>query len=251
MTIGGAVGLAVGIGAVAVFRRARLDTAGLYPVASVAAAALSLRRGERPARLGLPGRLPRRPRARQRADPGAQHDLGLPRGARVGRADRDVPHARPARLPVAAAATSGGRARCSRWSSASSRARSRRSRRPPSGLHRYRSRRARLGRPARRGAGRARHLPGHRRRAPTTTSYFNIVFFAVVISTMLQGVDLRAAGEDARRDDRRAGAPQAPHGDRHDAGALGAEVVEYPGRRGRRDRRAATCASSGCRATRC
>ncbi|UGS38451.1 K(+)/H(+) antiporter NhaP2 [Capillimicrobium parvum] len=41
MTIGGVVGLAVGVGAVAVFRRARLETAGLYPVASVAAAALS------------------------------------------------------------------------------------------------------------------------------------------------------------------------------------------------------------------
>jgi cell volume regulation protein A len=41
MTIGGAVGLAVGMGAVAVFRRARLETAGLYPVASVSAAALS------------------------------------------------------------------------------------------------------------------------------------------------------------------------------------------------------------------
>jgi cell volume regulation protein A len=41
MAIGGAVGLAIGTAAVWMFRRARLDTAGLYPVASVAAAAMA------------------------------------------------------------------------------------------------------------------------------------------------------------------------------------------------------------------
>jgi potassium/hydrogen antiporter len=41
MAIGGAVGVAVGVGAVWVFRHARLDTAGLYPVASITAGALA------------------------------------------------------------------------------------------------------------------------------------------------------------------------------------------------------------------
>jgi len=41
MAIGGAVGLAAGATAVAVFRRSRLETVGLYPVASVAAAAVA------------------------------------------------------------------------------------------------------------------------------------------------------------------------------------------------------------------
>ncbi|MFN8204379.1 MAG: potassium/proton antiporter [Solirubrobacteraceae bacterium] len=41
MAIGGAMGLAVGAAAVWMFRNARLDTAGLYPVASIAAAALA------------------------------------------------------------------------------------------------------------------------------------------------------------------------------------------------------------------
>ncbi len=41
MAIGGAIGVAVGAGAVWAFRHARLDTAGLYPVASITAAALA------------------------------------------------------------------------------------------------------------------------------------------------------------------------------------------------------------------
>jgi cell volume regulation protein A len=41
LAIGGAVGLLVGFGAIAAFRRARLDTAGLYPVASIATAAVA------------------------------------------------------------------------------------------------------------------------------------------------------------------------------------------------------------------
>lgn len=41
LAIGGAIGLLVGAGAVAAFKRARLDTAGLYPVASIATAALA------------------------------------------------------------------------------------------------------------------------------------------------------------------------------------------------------------------
>jgi potassium/hydrogen antiporter len=41
LAIGGAIGLLIGVGAVWVFRRAPLDTAGLYPVASIAAAAVA------------------------------------------------------------------------------------------------------------------------------------------------------------------------------------------------------------------
>lgn len=41
LTIGGAIGLGVGAAAVYAFKRARLDTAGLYPVASIATAALA------------------------------------------------------------------------------------------------------------------------------------------------------------------------------------------------------------------
>jgi cell volume regulation protein A len=41
MAIGGAIGLAVGVGSVWAFRHARLDTAGLYPVASITAAAVA------------------------------------------------------------------------------------------------------------------------------------------------------------------------------------------------------------------
>lgn len=41
LAIGAAIGLAIGVAAVWSFKRARLDTAGLYPVASIAAAALA------------------------------------------------------------------------------------------------------------------------------------------------------------------------------------------------------------------
>ena len=41
LAIGGALGLIVGAGAIFAFKRARLDTAGLYPVASIATAALA------------------------------------------------------------------------------------------------------------------------------------------------------------------------------------------------------------------
>lgn len=41
LAIGGVIGLAIGAGAISAFKRARLDTAGLYPVASVATAALA------------------------------------------------------------------------------------------------------------------------------------------------------------------------------------------------------------------
>ena len=68
--IGAAVGLAVGwLSAAGRPARVRLATAGLYPVATLAIAALAFGGADVAARLRLPRRLPRRARPRQRADP--------------------------------------------------------------------------------------------------------------------------------------------------------------------------------------
>ena len=82
-----------------------------------------LRRRRRAARLGLPRRLPRRADARLGHDPRPADDRLLPPGPGVGRAARHVPHARPARLPVASWPTSPSRAPCSRSWPRSSRGR--------------------------------------------------------------------------------------------------------------------------------
>ena len=88
---------------------------------------------------------------------------------------------------------------CSRSSSCSSRGRSRcSSRRCRSGFSPARAGRARLGGPARRGAGRARDLPGDRGGAGSSLEFFNIVFFAVVLSTMLQGTTFEPLADAAR-----------------------------------------------------
>ena len=104
-------------------RRAKLATGGLYPVATLATAALAFGGADALhgsgflavyiAGLGLGTAGIPRP---------ADGD-GVPSGARVGRAGDDVPRARAARVPVAPAATSRWRAPCWRSSRSWSRGR--------------------------------------------------------------------------------------------------------------------------------
>ncbi len=105
-----------------------------------------VRRGGHAARLRLPRRVPRRPGARLGPHPGEADGDGLPRGARVGRADRDVPRARPARLPERARrrVARGHRARADPRVRRAAAARVPGDRVRP--LHRGRARRARAGR---------------------------------------------------------------------------------------------------------
>ena len=157
--------LAVGWLGVQAFRRAQLATAGLYPVASLAIAALAFGGADTLHGSGflavyLAGLV-----LGSRRDPGPAHDHRLPRGARVGRPGRRCSSrsacssSRPSSAtsplegtvlalvvavvarPVAIVARDAARA-----------------------LQRARAARARLGRPARRGPGRARDVPGDRRR---------------------------------------------------------------------------------------
>jgi len=110
--------------------------------------------------LRVPGRVPCGTGARLRAHTREADGDGVPPGPRVGRPDRDVPHARPAGLSRASLGdvwVEGDRP--SRWCSSSSHAPCRCSSRPA--LDRFsiaEARRAQLGGPTRRGAGRARHV---------------------------------------------------------------------------------------------
>ena len=84
---------------------------------------------------------------------------------------------------------------------------------------------------------------------PQSLEFFNIVFFAVLLSTLLQGSTFEPL---ARRlgvttDEPALPRPLAEVGDDPPARRRGRRV---PGRPGRRDRRACACATSGCRATR-
>ena len=142
-------------------------------------------------------------------------------GLALGRAARDVPHARPARLPEPARRrrARGHGARARRSSLVARPARRRSSRRCRSASRSREQRRARLGRPARRGARRARDLPGDRGRARAAGEFFNIVFFAVLLSTLLQGTTFERARAAARGDDERAGAAAAARRGGHDPAA--------------------------------
>src|SRR5215211_3286602 len=124
---------------------------------------LALRRGGGLGRLGVPRRLPGRPRARRRARarPGDRHRL--PRGARLGEPDRAVLHARAARLPEQAD-RGRGRGAAARRSARGRRPAGRRAHRHARrALPRARVAADRLGGPAGRHPDRARDLPGHRR----------------------------------------------------------------------------------------
>ena len=73
---------------------------------------------------------------------------------------------------------------------------------------------------------------------PGSVEFFNIVFFAVVVSTRAPGRDVRAARARARRDDHEPALPR-PLAEPARSARLGAEVVEYPVEPERRDRRRA------------
>ena len=219
-------------------------------VAGRGRARLRRRRGDRG--LGLPRRLPRRPRAGQREHPGKADDHDLPRGARLGRAADDVPRARPADLPERRARRGRDQGhRCSRSSSRSSPGRSR----PfaATAFERFtfaRARGARLGRAARRGADRARAVPGDRAASRAASTSSTIVFFAVLRLDAAAGDDVRAARAAPRADHRRARPAAARIAETGTIRRLGAEVVEYPVQRRRRHRRPRARASSSCRARR-
>ncbi len=99
LAIGAAFGVAIGFAARWAIRNLDLPTPGLYPVASIAAAALAYGVARARPRLRLPLRLHRRADPRHRPGAGAPDDDRLPPGALLGRADLALLPARPARLP--------------------------------------------------------------------------------------------------------------------------------------------------------
>ena len=221
-------------------RRVRLASAGLYPVASLAAAALAFGGADAAARLGLPGRLPVRawrsaaPTIPARARSSTFHD-GLAWVAQLAH----VPHARACSCSPAASATSRSRARCSPSSSAVVA-------RPLAafvatafgGFSVRGAARARLGRPARRGPGRPGHLPGDRAACPQASSSSTSSSSRSCVSTVLQGATFEPL---ARRLGVTTDEPALP------APLVEAGAVRRLGRRGRRVRGAprATRSSAG------
>ena len=209
-----------------------------------------LRRGGRPARLGLPRRVPHRPGHRQlgHARPADDHDV--PRRARMGRAARDVPRPRPARVPV------GLRRRLARGDRPRARPRVRRTAdrdlraRRSAWASRFRERVALgVGGPARRGARGPRDVPRHRgARRDAGVLRHRLLRRAGLDAAA--GHDVRVALGAARRHDERGGHPDAVHGpdDRAPAGCGDRRV---PGRRRATPSPGASCASSACRARRC
>ena len=169
---------------------------------------------------------------------GPAHDRGVPRRPRVARPGRPVRDARAARLPGPPRRRRSSRGRSSPSSSCSWRGRSRPP--PPS----CRSASAAGRRPIIGWAGLRGAVPvvlatfvvvGD---VPGSEQIFDIVFFAVVISTLLQGttVELLAGRLGLTTNEPALPRPLA------DAGTirrLGAEILEYPVTRRGRDRRAA------------
>ena len=235
--IGVVVGLAVGVAAVQAFKRVQLATPGLYPVASIATAALAFGAADAlhgsgflavylaGLALGSATIPARRTRSRRST-------RGWP-----GSPARDVPRARAARVPEPARRRRASRGRCWRSCSCCSRGRSRRSSRASGGFGV--AERAVLGWAGLRGAvpvvlATFPVIAG----VPHSVEFFDIVFFAVLLSTVAAGRDVRAARAAARRDDRRAArCRERADGDGHD-----------PPARRRRDRgrgRARATRSSG------
>ncbi len=97
--IGAVVGVLVGWGARWAFIRLDYPTAGPLPGRLDGGGGALLRPRRRRPRLGVPRRLPDRPRPRDRDRARPAHGHRLPPGPQLGRADLAVLPARPARLP--------------------------------------------------------------------------------------------------------------------------------------------------------
>ena len=85
---------------------------------------------------------------------------------------------------------------------------------------------------------------------PGSREFFNIVFFAVLLSTLLQGTTFEALARAAGRHRDEAALPAAARSTSATARSPGAEIVEHVVSR-MTPRPARACASSACRATRC
>ena len=105
------VGGAVGWLAVQAFRRAKLATGGLYPVASLAVVAIAFGGADVLHGSGFLAVYLAGLAMGSAPLPGTPDRARLPRRPGLGRAAGDVPRARPARLPRTSSATSPGRAR--------------------------------------------------------------------------------------------------------------------------------------------
>src|SRR4051794_32404284 len=144
----------------------------------------------------------------------------------MGRAGGPVPRARPARVPE--------RPRRDRDRGHAARARHRvrraaRRRAPVDAVRRLLDRREddpRRRGPARRGARRARHVPVIAG-VEGSGELFNIVFFAVLISTVLQGTSFEPLAERLGVTTREPALPR-PLAEAGTIRALGAEVLEFP-----------------------
>ena len=185
-----------------------------------------------------------------RLDAGAAHDRHLPRRARVGRPARAVPHrsacssSRPSSIEIiprghrdrdrhrGRRAAAGGAAR--RWAR----------------LHAARAADARLGGPARRDTDRVRHVRGHRGHPQDGLTIFNVAFFVVLLSTVLQGTTIEPVARLLGVTSDEAAIP-APLVEPVLLNRLGAEVDPVPGARGRRGRRPPGARARACRARRC
>ena len=231
-----AVGLAVGLVAVRMLRQVSLASAGLYPVASLAFAAVAFGGRGRPARLRLPRHLPRRPGHRQLRDarPGGRSRRSTT-GSHGSRSS-GVPRPGPARVPV------GLRRRVARGDHPRARPRVRRpaDRRPS----RARSGWVLVQRTRRAGMG------GAARRVPVVLATFPVIEgisgrAGVLRHRVLRraglhaaaGHDVRVALGAARGHDERGGHPDTVHGP-DDRPPDGCGDRRVPGGGGRRRRRA-------------
>ena len=147
-------------------RRARWRRAGLYPVASLAIAALAFGAADVLHGSGFLAVYIAGLALGSAQIPARAHDRGLSRGARMGRPDRRCSSSSVCWSFPGSSATSRSRAPSLRWCSCSSRGRSRcSSRRRSSGFSIARAAHPRLGGAARRRARRACDLPGDPRRS--------------------------------------------------------------------------------------
>ena len=218
-------------------RRRRCGGLGAAPGAARHGRALSrgdarrrgdrLRRRRRAARLGLPRRLPRRPCAGRRRYAGAADRHLVPSGARMGGAGDDVRLARAARVPEPASTRSRCAGPCSPSYWCSSRAPSRsRWRHCPRGS-----------------AGPSASCsppPGLRGAVPVvlatfpvlagvsgSAQLFDVVFFAVLVSTVVQGVSFEPFAHWLGATTNEPALPR-PLAEAGTIRRLGAEVLEYP-----------------------